>query len=85
MAWGYWNKNSGYEGAGGILIFKDDFYKTPTTSPNQPWSYFINSSYTGGTRLLWFTLINSTTLKSVSESTETDNEPIIFKIFGITF
>lgn len=85
MAWGYWNKNSGYEGAGGILIFKDDFYKTLTTSPNQPWSYFINSSYTGGTRLLWFTLINSTTLKSVSESTETGNEPIIFKIFGITF
>ena len=85
MAWGYWNKNSGYEGACGILILKDDYYKKPTTDPSQYWSFVINSTYANQSRMVWFTLTNSTTLKSVAESTELNNEPIIFRIYGLKF
>lgn len=85
MAWGYWNKNSGYEGACGVLVLKDDYYKAPTTDPSKPWSFVLNSTYANQSRLLWFRLTNSTTLKSVAESTEPNNEPIIFRIYGLKF
>lgn len=86
MAWGYWNySNQGHEGAVGMMIFKDDYYKAPTTSPNEPWSFVLDSSYANQSRMVWFRLINSTTLNSCAESTEANNEPIIFKILGINF
>jgi hypothetical protein len=84
-AWTYWNKNSGYECCSGMLVFKPEFYKKPTTDPSQYWTYIINGSYINQTRHLYFTITNSTTMKTYAEATETDNEPIVSKVYGIKF
>ena len=85
QAWTYWNKDSGHESSAGILVFKSDYYAKPTTSPNQPWSFIIDGSFGNQSRNLYFTLTSSTTLTTEAESTESGNEPILYKIHGLKF
>lgn len=85
LGWTYWNSASGYEMLDGRLIFKSEYYLKPTTDPTEYWTHFINGSYSNSTRHLLWIFDNNTTLKSVSETNEGGNEPILYKVYGLKF
>lgn len=85
QAWTYWNKASGYECMSGMLVFKSEYYISPTTQPNQPWSFLLNGTYNGATRQLYFRFTSNTALKTMTEASEGGNEPILYKVYGLKF
>lgn len=85
QAWTYWNKTSGYECMTGMLVFKSEYYISPTTQPNQPWSFLLNGTYNGATRQLYFRFTSNTALKTMTEASEGGNEPILYKVYGLKF
>lgn len=69
---------------GSILIMNQDFY-TRALSDTSKWVFLLNGSQGSGNRRLVFRFANNTTIETLASKSNTNEEPRLWKIYGLKF
>ena len=65
------------------LVLKPDYYLPITNTVDNPFE--LNGGHKDTNRRLWFSFPTSTSIQTIANRTESNSEPILYKVYGLKF